>query len=1074
MLLPGLLLGQTRRQLDDGAQRVAASLEALRGQPVAAIRVECDTSWCTDPERNALVLRLTRMQPGAALDPEAVARAWARLMRTTYFRQLAVEVEQGPGGLGLHFKGVGQVTITRLDIGYASFSSRFYPQQFTKEIRKRVLVKKGGPFPPPEFAGDVDAFVQKQRAEIVRLYSSKGYEGTEVELRVELGDTTKEVELEIIVDEGRQPRLGGVLVKGNEARGYAELLAPVTTGERADFWQDLFGAFGVGRYARRSFKDELRVVEENYREDGYVGARVRLDEEVKRKGAVYPRVRVHEGQRLVVRFEGVDALSHDALEKVLTFKTSGAYDETAILDSERAILQAYQAVAHYSARIRHTVKADEARKEVLLTFEIDEGPRTYVSRVEIRGNAQMPPERILAAMETKGVAPNGVLGAFSASAGVLQDGRVANDLTAIRALYYNEGFSRLRFRCTAPEGAPKRARIWSADPVGNRCFVIIPERDPRLVVLRLEVEEGRRATTDGLNIDVLLANMDERLRDRANALLRNLGFKDELDQWREDAGLNRRKLRAVQRFLLRYYDEQGNLLATIEPICGGSGRVSSRTDWRKRSCNDELLYGRHVKSVEFDIEPGPKTLVDGILLAGALRTRQSVIRNEMRLEAGKPLASEALALSQASLRSLGIFDSVSVRALDRLRSADEESREEVPASVLVTVEEGSYRLLDTYLGLSVETSSLEEEVPVLYQAGLTVRDRNLLGRAVELGVGGAHSNRVEAPLDIDGDKASWEAGPFFRDRRFLGTRIDMLIEGAFQQGQTAQKDEYERVFSGKVTFGYDFFNLSYPDEWGRGLRQTLGIEYRRDRRRDLESGGVRPSFRDATHSIGIQPAITWDRRDNPLHPTRGWFLSVGSEVLFNSDSTLPSLLNPSFKESFSGQYVRSFFERRLIVVPSFRLGAVQSDELEEDLKSGFYFKAGGDGVPMPVRGYEDASIEACDGVQDAGDCQLALTDDAVPEPDSVGGRAMMLGSLELRFPTFLIEDFWFAAFADLGAVAPSWPDMSPDRFYPGVGGGLRWLVTGQIPLRLDVAYPLRETAFSPQELRVALNIFYSL
>ena len=49
-----------------------------------------------------------------------------------------------------------------------------------------------------------------------------------------------------------------------------------------------------------------------------------------------------------------------------------------------------------------------------------------------------------------------------------------------------------------------------------------------------------------------------------------------------------------------------------------------------------------------------------------------------------------------------------------------------------------------------------------------------------------------------------------------------------------------------------------------------------------------------------------------------------------------------------------------------------------------------------------------------------------------------------------------------------------DRFYPSAGGGLRWLVTGQIPLRLDVAMPLRETVFSKAEPRLHLNIFYQL
>jgi outer membrane translocation and assembly module TamA len=85
-----------------------------------------------------------------------------------------------------------------------------------------------------------------------------------------------------------------------------------------------------------------------------------------------------------------------------------------------------------------------------------------------------------------------------------------------------------------------------------------------------------------------------------------------------------------------------------------------------------------------------------------------------------------------------------------------------------------------------------------------------------------------------------------------------------------------------------------------------------------------------------------------------------------------------------------------------------------------------------------------------------------------------LGSLEVRWPTFLIDDFWFAAFTDIGAIAPEWGVFGEDDIFPSVGGGLRWLVTGQIPLRLDIGVPLRDTGLSVREARYHLNIFYQL
>ena len=87
---------------------------------------------------------------------------------------------------------------------------------------------------------------------------------------------------------------------------------------------------------------------------------------------------------------------------------------------------------------------------------------------------------------------------------------------------------------------------------------------------------------------------------------------------------------------------------------------------------------------------------------------------------------------------------------------------------------------------------------------------------------------------------------------------------------------------------------------------------------------------------------------------------------------------------------------------------------------------------------------------------------------------MIAGGLELRFPTFAVDDLWATLFSDFAAVSPYWDTLGPESFCPSVGGGFRYLVTGQIPLRLDFAYPLRENVFSTRDLRVHVNIFYTL
>ena len=147
-----------------------------------------------------------------------------------------------------------------------------------------------------------------------------------------------------------------------------------------------------------------------------------------------------------------------------------------------------------------------------------------------------------------------------------------------------------------------------------------------------------------------------------------------------------------------------------------------------------------------------------------------------------------------------------------------------------------------------------------------------------------------------------------------------------------------------------------------------------------------------------------------------------------------------------------FLQAAPILVPALRVGAIWTSRKEEELQSDFFFKAGGDGVALPVRGYEDASIDACNGIEDSslGDFCAAVYPPGVSEnddfavPETVGGKALILGSFETRFPSFLVEDVWLAAFTDVGAIARGWRDLGTQNVHASVGGGVRWLVSGQI------------------------------
>lgn len=1133
-----LLASRATAQMPDAAavearqQAIRATFSGLDGELVMGLRVDCDVADCRGVAEPATLSKVTGLRVGLPLSPDDLAEAWVRLMKTGLFSAIDIKPERRPYGVTLTFQATTAVIITALEIEYADFSSWFYPRQFRSEIRKRLIFRKGSPFPPKPGAdgwtGAAAERIAEQKRKIVKLYRQQGFRGTAVQIRPTYhGPGDKQVRVVIEVTEGSQPAMGEILVKGNRAFDYPRIVSYFSTGERVDFWRDLFGAFGLGRYSRKALREEVKTLETAYREAGYVAARVRQEGVVCEDAAdvievggqtnctdtVHPLIRVREDDRVVVQFIGNTVLSDDTLAAELTFKESGAYDTAAIEASIEAIKAAYQARAYYYVQVEgSSERLDDQTTRV--RFEITEGRRVYVRAVEIEGVHHLPMDDVLDAMQTKGVAPDGVIATWGASAGVLQDAQAVNDLLAIRDLYYARGFPRVQFRCAPPETDPvvwnseqlQRAElrrtaskaskastpstppaeapmgpgidpamlrgkvdVWTTDPVPTRCFVVVPDEDLRLVTLRFQLDEGERTTVDRIDINALLAGMDVETRNEIYDLLINLELMTKQRRWVRRAGINIKKIQSIRSILLRYFHREGYLGAQVTPICfGETGGPLLEAD-----CTADRLYGARLEALRFEIETGPRTEVNGILLRGNLKTQQHIIERELLLEDGGAVGTEALFRSQANLRSLGLFDAVSVSTIGRVEGGIEYAHHN-PSTVKVVIEEGRYQQIDGVIGLQIASSPINtDELPVLYTVGSSYRQRNLLGRAIEVGLGANHANRIDTPQDISGDFASWEIGPFLKDRRLFGTRIDFTATTLFQQGRTAQRDAYQQLFSAELNFGYDFYNLSFPAEWGKGLRLNLSLEGRFERRRLLTTLDERPPFDAFNDSIGLAPAIIWERRDSPLNPTRGWFVSLNTRLVSNTLGTNPAL---SYKANLTATSVHSFFERRLIIVPSLRVGGIITDLRGRDLPSDFLFLAGGDGVALPVRGYGDASLDACQGRADLDFCSevFDIDDEDQERPQPIGGEAMTLMSLEIRWPTFLIDDFWFAAFTDIGAIAPEWGVFSEDDIFPSIGGGLRWLVTGQIPLRLDIGVPLKDTGLSAREARYHLNIFYQL
>jgi outer membrane protein assembly factor BamA len=105
-------------------------------------------------------------------------------------------------------------------------------------------------------------------------------------------------------------------------------------------------------------------------------------------------------------------------------------------------------------------------------------------------------------------------------------------------------------------------------------------------------------------------------------------------------------------------------------------RRTGHLDVRVRS-DVTFSEARDEAHVALVVEPGPRTIVEHVVLAGLDLTRESTVEREMALRPGEAFSFERVLESQRRLSSLGIFERVSISELDPGR----ERRRDVVVSV---------------------------------------------------------------------------------------------------------------------------------------------------------------------------------------------------------------------------------------------------------------------------------------------------------------------------------------------------------------------------------------------------------
>lgn len=302
-----------------------------------------------------------------------------------------------------------------------------------------------------------------------------------------------------------------------------------------------------------------------------------------------------------VVFEGNKALSKDKLTKEVTLSPRGIYTRAKVQEDVGAIVELYRLQGRISATVTpKLVQLEQNRVDVI--FEINEGPQTGISAINVLGNQAFSDRDVRGVMVTE----KSTWWKFFSNNDNYDPNRLEYDQEQLRKFYTNRGYYDFRVVSSVAELQP----------------------DDQAFQLSLTLNEG-----DKYNFgEVKVVTQNDRL---------NADFLQRLIPIRSGDLYESDKI------------EQAVDALTFAAGSAGYAFVEINPTYKANPDTDTV-------DVTFNVSEGQRVYIDRINVVGNTRTIDPVIRRELLLTEGDAFNRALMERSRNNLRALGFFKDVTV------------------------------------------------------------------------------------------------------------------------------------------------------------------------------------------------------------------------------------------------------------------------------------------------------------------------------------------------------------------------------------------------------------------------------
>jgi outer membrane protein insertion porin family len=614
-----------------------------------------------------------------------------------------------------------------------------------------------------------------------------------------------------------------------------------------------------------------------------------------------------------IEITGYRRLEKEDLMAVVGYSVYSIVNPRKIVESVENMKAAYREKGYYNAEIKYAIEPIEGKK-VAVKYDIDEGDKIYIKAIEFTGNEAFSDRRLRREMETS---QKNML-SWVLGTGVLKDDALKTDIKRVNAFYLNNGY--LEAKVGDPEVKTEEGGL----------------------TITIPVSEGPQYRVGQLGLAGDLVVPEETIREELKLATGDI--------------VNRQLVQEDVEKITALTADQGYAFAEVQP---------------------QLKQNVENNTVDITYHVAKKGLVtfERITVVGNDRTRDKVIRRELKVKEGELFSSEGLRVSNINLERLGYFAEVQI--------VQSQGTAEDKMNLDVKVKEQSTGAFSVGAGYSSYNSLF---------GTVSIRENNLFGTGRKLSIEATVGGRS--------------------DEYILGFTEPWLFDIPLSAGfdifnRQIDYDEYERDSIGfDVRAGYpimDFTTLS-----GRYMYEYIDVQ-------DVSSDAAKAikDIEGESDTSSLMASIRRDSRNKYFNPTKG------------SDN--------SFSVEYAGGPLGGSNAFTRMVASSGWLIPMPWEESAFLLKGkgGYLIQGPGD---LPA--YEKFYLGGINSVRGFGWSDISPRDPATG--DKIGGERMAVFNVEFTFPLVKSAGVIGVVFFDQGNVWTEEQGYDLGDLKRSYGGGIRY------------------------------------